>query len=287
MTIWLGTERSAYEYQEILKQMTAKYGAVSMRAPDDDSADNPVGYQVVGGVAIISIRGSTVSNTSFWTRELGVATYPDMKEQMARAADDKKVKFIVQHIDSPGGAAAGVKPYAKFVSQINEHVKPVISFTSGTMASAALWYGTAAGLTIADEDARIGSLGAILVHQEYVDQLKMDGVTATVFRTSPFKAMGNPYEKLDEVAKEEIMRELMDMHMGFVKGIATNRNLEVSYVAEKIATGRVYNVRDAMGLKLVDKEMNFDQLIAKLGKVPYNAQQKTLSLSGTPNTRGT
>lgn len=277
MTIWLGTERSAYEYQEVLKQMTAKHGAISMRAPDDDSADNPVGYQVVDGVAIISIKGSTVSNTSFWTRELGIATYPDMKEQVARAADDKKVKFIVQHIDSSGGAAAGVKSYAKFVSQINEHVKPVVSFTSGTMASAALWYGTAAGLVIADEDARLGSLGVILVHQEYSDQLKMEGITATVFRTSPYKAMGNPFEKLDEVSTGEITRELLDIHVGFVKGIATYRRLETAYVSENIATGRVYNVQDALALKLVDKEMNFDQLIAKLSKVPHNIQQRSLS----------
>lgn len=273
--LWLGSEQSAYEYQRVLRHVMEKHGSLSvmLRADgEDDEPENPVPYQVTDrGIAILNISGSTISTTTGWSRYYGLISYQDIKERVAQAADDPAVKMILPVIDSPGGQASGVKPLAQFMRDVSRKVKPVMSFTEKTMASAALWYGTAADGVFADEDARVGSVGVFLVHMEYVDMFKKEGITPTVFRTAPYKALGNPYEKLSDKARAEITKEMGEIHDRFVNGIALNRSLSATEVSQQIANGRVFNAKEALNLKLIDNVLPFDQVVAKLSKALDNS----------------
>lgn len=277
--LWLGTEQSAFEYQRVLRHVVEKHGSLTalVRADGDDDEEepeNPVPYQLLSnGILLLNISGSTISTTLGWTRYYGLISYQDIKERIAQAADDPAVKLIVLVIDSPGGQASGVKPLAQFIRQVSRKVKPIISFTEKTMASAAVWYGTAADGVYADEDARVGSIGVFLVHMEYVDYFKKEGLTPTVFRTAPYKALGNPYEKLSDKARAEITKEMNEIHERFVNGVALNRSLDAGVVSRDIANGRVFNANEALSLKLIDNVLPFDQVVAKLSKALDNTSR--------------
>lgn len=259
---WLGSIESSQEYSRLLGWLEATHGSsqVNLHCGEDE---NPVGFEYLeGGLGIISFSGSTISRTTGWSRYYNMVSYDDIRERFAEAADDQRVKLILFRPESSGGAEAGVKALSTFIAQVDQKVKPVITFTQDLMCSAALWYGTAGSAVLAEEGARVGSLGALLVHLSYVDALKMNGVTPTVFRSAPLKALGSPYEELSTLAKKEIQEELMDLHMSFVTGVSQNTGLSIGHVASKIATGKVFKAAEAKTLGLVTSISTYDQAVA-------------------------
>jgi ClpP class serine protease len=123
---------------------------------------------------------------------------------------------------------------------------------------------------IADQDASIGSIGAIYVHREITEALKMEGIKATVFRSAPYKALGTPYEKLNDTAKQEIEAELMLGHNKFVDTLAHNTGVKVETV-HTWATGKVFAADKALNMGLLDSIQPVENVIAKLNKKLENA----------------
>lgn len=272
---WMGTEDSAHSYRELLFSIIKEHGSLEAfcrAGRDDDEEENPVGLEIVGGkLGIISVSGSTISRTTNYSRYFGMTSYQDIRERFVEASDDSNVKAILLRVDSGGGQAAGTSRLAKFISQVSSKVKPVFTHVEGQMGSAALWYGTAARKVIADEDAMSGSLGVIAIHMEYTEAMKEAGVTPTVMRTSPYKALGNPYEKLTKEAREAIETELKAMHDTFVSAIADNRGMSPSQVQETVATGKMYKTDEAIRLGIVDQKLSLDETVARLLKALDNS----------------
>lgn len=270
---WMGSEDSAHAYRELLFSIIREHGSLEAfcRSNGDDE-ENPVGYELVGGkLGIVTVSGSTISKTTNYSRYFGVASYQDIRERFIEASDDANVKAILLRVDSGGGQAAGTSGLAKFISQVSSRVKPVFTHVDGNMGSAALWYGTAAKKVIADEDSMSGSLGVLAIHMEYTEAMKLQGVTPTVLRTSPYKALGNPYEKLTKEARESIEGELMVMHNSFVGAIADNRGMTPSQVQDTIATGKMYRTDEAIRLGIVDQKLSLDETVARLLKALDNS----------------
>ncbi len=269
--LWAGSEESAAEMSETIKRGLEKFGSFEAALEHgEDENDNPIAYQVQDGLAIISVQGGTWTNTSQLTRRYGIPTYDDIRERIIEAIDDSEVKRIMLNIDSPGGRADGVKALSKFIDMSNK-VKPIHTYTQGMMASAALWYGTASREVMADEDAKVGSLGAIMIHFEYTEAMKREGVKATVFRTAPLKALGQPYEKLTEQAERHIRKEMQTLHDKFVNGIALNKGLPVATVSTQIATGETFDAPRAKDLGLVDRIVSLDEAIARLVRLDHTS----------------
>ena len=271
---WLGSEDSAHSYRELLFSIIKEFGSLDRfhTVSSDSEEENPVGLQVVGkNLGVITVSGSTISKTTNYSRYFGVASYQDIRERFVEASDDSNVKAILLRVDSGGGQAAGTSGLAKFISQVSSKVKPVFTHVEGQMGSAALWYGTAAKKVIADEDALSGSLGVIAIHMEYTEAMKQAGVTPTVMRTSPYKALGNPYEKLTKEARESIETELKAMHNTFVGAVAENRGMSPSQVQDTIATGKMYRTDEAIRLGIVDQKLSLDETVARLLKALDNS----------------
>lgn len=269
--LWAGSEESAAEMSETIKRGLEKFGSFDAALEDgEEENENPIAYQVQEGLAIITVQGGTWSQSNRLTRYYGIPTYDDIRERIIQAVDDPEVKRVMLNIDSPGGRADGVKALSRFIDMTNK-VKPIHTYTQGMMASAALWYGTASREVMADEDAKVGSLGAIMIHFEYTEAMKREGVKATVFRTAPLKALGQPYEKLTEQAERHIRKEMQTLHDKFVNGIALNKGLPVATVSTQIATGETFDAPRAKDLGLVDRIVSLDEAIARLVRLDHTS----------------
>lgn len=283
--VWLGDESC---FIALAKRVDHFLNSeASLRRPSEDE-ENPVGYEVKDGVAVISVVGGTLSNSNWITRILGIPSYEDIKERFGEALSDGSVSQIALFLDTPGGMAKGVKSLSNYISKASK-VKEVTTYNEGSMASAGLWYGTASSQVVADEDSRTGSLGAIAVHSSYVRMRKEMGIDDTVMRTAENKALGHPLEELSDKAKAKIMEELNTLHNQFVSGVALNRTLEQSHVQEKIATGDMFDSTKAKKLGLIDRVDSAEGLLYSLTKKAAkgsSASGKSVKLSEEPEMAG-
>jgi signal peptide peptidase SppA len=275
---WLGSAASFFELLRDIEVAIEKYGSlnamkhqIELRASEDDEADfNPVSYDLIGNVAVIGIEGSTIARSSFFSQIFGIPSYEDIKARFIQAHDDPEAKAVVMTIDTNGGTSEGVFSLSRFIYEFNAKIMPVISYDISKQLSAGLVYGSAGGQMIADQDASIGSIGAIYVHREITEALKMEGIKATVFRSAPYKALGTPYEKLNDTAKQEIEAELMLGHNKFVDTLAHNTGVKVETV-HTWATGKVFAADKALNMGLLDSIQPVENVIAKLNKKLENA----------------
>lgn len=279
--LWLGTAASLAEFLRDVETAINKYGSLNaMRhqvqhliADDEEYDPNPVSYEVLGNVAVLGIDGPTITKSSFFSQLFGIPSYDDIRVRLNQAHEESQsgnVKSVVLNIDSPGGAADGCFALSSFIFDFNKKVMPVISYDNNSQCSAAVLYGSAAGQMIADPYAEIGSIGAVSVHKEITEMLKMEGIKATVFRSAPYKALGLPYEKLSDLAKEEIQANLMKSHNRFVGALSENTGIDLKTV-QTWATGKVFDAGDALKMGLLDSIQPFENVIANLNKRLENA----------------
>ena len=261
--MWLGSEASYKQAQTSLAQANL--------SPKLDMGEdfNPGDYgllTVSDGVGVVNIQGSMVTNAPAEASMFGVIGYNTIKDTLTYAAQDPEIKSILLNIDSGGGSASGVDSVAALIDKISSDHKPVTAFTEGTMCSAAFWIGTATDSIYATRLATVGSIGVIAVSMEYTGAMEQDGVTATVFRAGEFKALGSPYEKMDEKAAAEIQSKLDVLYKEFTTNIAEGRNLPISTAESTWAEGRTFLGFQAEKIGLVDTVTTFEDLVTGLKK---------------------
>lgn len=283
------TDAGLAEFQETEAALIKEYGSLSaMKASlmskgiklyrgvdDEDEEDdsNPVGYCIIGGVAVIETKGGTYAESNWLTRLLGIPTYEDIKLRFQQSWQDPTAQQVVHKINSPGGQAAGVNGLSNFITNFNKKVKPVVSYTSGLCASAAVWYGTAGAALAADPDADVGSIGAVNVFTTSQRMMKELGIDVTVTRSAPYKAVPNSLEKLDSKGQEVLTEEVQKWHNRFLTGLSANIGLTAEQINKTIANGKVFTAQQALNLGLVDSLISFEQLIANLNaKLDNNAR---------------
>ena len=238
--VWLGTQAS-YEVFEAAK-----------KEPKVDSYGLPSMVDVQDGVAVITIQGSLVSGSSGYMRMFGVVGYADIQEALLQAVSDKSAKSILLNIDSGGGAVAGVNDASKLVAEVNK-VKPVVTYTGGMMASAALWLGSSASKMYSSETAITGSLGVLMVHASRARQLENDGIKVTVIRAGKDKALMNPYEDLTDKALEDAQAKADALYDVFLSHVADSRGMSLTAADAAFGQGREFVGKQAVKAGLIDE----------------------------------
>jgi signal peptide peptidase SppA len=243
---------------------------------DDDERDtNPVACGMMGKVCVLKIDGPTRDKANWLTRAIGWPTYDDIKERLQQTWEDSSCMAVVMDINSPGGQAQGTNAMSKFISDFNKKVKPVIGYTSGLCASAAVWYGTAGSALAADPDADVGSIGAVNVFTSYYRAQKAAGYDTTVTRSGPYKAVPNSMEKLDDRGQEVLTEEVQKWHNRFLVGLSGNIGMKPEVINKTIANGKVFTAQQALNLGLVQSLISFEQLIANLNaKLDNNSRAR-------------
>jgi signal peptide peptidase SppA len=269
MKLWAGSPES---YEDVLTSLSKldqlSESEVQKRLDDFNESYDPEGSDhyaltMEDGVAIITVAGSMVSGTtSWWGPWLGVIGYEDIKEAILCGIENNANKFIFDW-DTPGGSVAGIEEMSNFIKDLSKQYITV-SYTSGTCCSAGIWLATATDEFYASKMAQVGSIGVIAVHREFTEMMKMEGVTPTVLRSAPYKALGNPYEKLSDKAKAKIEEDIKTAHGFFVEAIAENCGLSLEYVGETIATGEVWYGQGAKDRGLIDAVKPYGDVFGEL-----------------------
>lgn len=200
------------------------FKALSRRYDDDDSES---AYTVENGVATIDVRGLLVPETSSDYRSWGVTGYANLADYIQQANDDYTVTSIVLDIDSGGGYVAGLDGITESIYQ---SAKPIETFVSGDMYSAAYWLGASTSKITASNQSGIGSIGVYVVHTEESGWLERYGEKVSLFRSGRWKAAFNSFMPLSDEEKTRLQEGVDESASIFFNHVAAQRNLDVKTI---------------------------------------------------------
>lgn len=212
---------------------------------DDD--DSEATYTVENGVATIDVRGLLVPETSSDYRSWGVTGYANLADYIQQANDDYTVTSIVLDIDSGGGYVAGLDGITESIYQ---SAKPIETFVSGDMYSAAYWLGASTSKVTASKHSGVGSIGVYVVHTEESGWLERYGEKVSLFRSGKWKAAFNSFMPLTDDEKTRLQEGVDESASIFFNHVAAQRNVDAKTV--KGWEGDVFTAVKAKELGLID-----------------------------------
>ncbi|RLA59378.1 MAG: signal peptide peptidase SppA, partial [Epsilonproteobacteria bacterium] len=270
---WLGDEVSlsihAAQENKVAGTATAELQDMCIRATteyaDQDEEDfGEFSYMVsrAGNLAIVTISGSLTSTDRSYNRYMGMVSYNEIRNAVFSAMEADGIQGIVLNMDTPGGSASGVDELGEFLSEVDSKVMPIYTYAGTTMASGGYWLGSVGREIYASKLATIGSIGVITVHVSYAKMYKDIGLEITVLRAGEFKALGSPYENLDDKARAQLESQMNSIYDVFLETVADNRGTSVIALKETAAEGRIFIGADAVTVGLVDNITSYDAAIA-------------------------
>jgi ClpP class serine protease len=122
-------------------------------------------YQIrEGGVAVLKLEGVMAPKANLMMRISGGLSTQMFNTQVESAIADPRVRALVLAVDSGGGSTIGTPELAQTVRELSA-VKPIVTVTDGTMASAAYWVGSAANAMFGSgPTVNVGSIGVVATH---------------------------------------------------------------------------------------------------------------------------
>jgi len=230
----------------------------------------PTKYGVVNGkIAIVPVRGFINNHASIWSM-IGLESASEViAAQVQQAANDPAIGAIVLDIDSPGGTVYGLTSASERIFA-QRGKKPLIALSNGLMASAAYFLGSAADEIVSDPDGEVGSIGSVMVHIDYTEYLKKEGIQATVIRSDEKKFKGSPYESLDDGTKQEFQDTVNRYAAMFISKVSQHRGVTESVIREKFGQGGVLSPLEAKNVGMIDRIGTMDSVLSRLTGKPMS-----------------
>lgn len=202
----------------------------------------------------------------------------DRVEALSRLARSR-ARAVIVHIDSPGGTTAGSEQLYDALREL-ESKKPMVVVVDGLAASGAYIAALSAEHIVANETSLVGSIGVLFQYPNFTDVLKTIGIKVEEIKSSPLKAAPNGFEPTSPEARAAIEAIVLDSYAWF-KGLVKDRRKLDDGELTRVADGRVFTGRQAVGLKLIDGIGNEKVALAWLEKaknVPANTPVRDYSL---------
>ena len=217
----------------VMAALTDRFGLTRIQSmsdwdDDDDSTftrqARDTGYDVVEGVAVIPIQGTLVQKLGTLRPYSGMTGYDGIRACFLQALNDSDVKAICLDIDSPGGEVAGCFDLADVI-YASRGSKPIWAILSESAYSAAYALASAADKIIVPRTGGVGSVGVIVMHVDWSQKIKSDGLQVTIITYGDRKAESNPYEPLSDTARKAIQSDIDEMGRLFVSTVSRNRGI--------------------------------------------------------------
>lgn len=208
------------------------------------------------GISTIYAIGSLVRRKSLIDAVSGLISYADIKHHFQTSLSDSRVRGIMFQVDTYGGEAGDCFELADFIREARAE-KPIWGVADIDALSAGYALLSSCERCFIAPRGSGGSIGAIIVHCERSRQNEMIGLTYTVLRSAPQKALGTPYEELPQPAIDKYMASLARTGKAFADLVARNRP-QLSTDAIIGTEGQWYDAEDAAALNLVDGVRTFD-----------------------------
>lgn len=200
------------------------------------------------GTATIRIRGLLVPDVGFDLVEFGITGYDVIEHYLAYAHKSYQVEQIVLDIDSGGGYAKGVQHCA---DMIMNHPKPIHTFVSGDMYSAAYWLGCSAKQITTSAYSGVGSIGVYIEHFDRSEALKKMGIVARIFRSGKWKGAFGDTLPLTAEEQNRLQQDVEVLANDFFTHVANRRRLSKEVVGG--FEGDTFTAEKAFELGLIDR----------------------------------
>lgn len=291
---WLGDDESYAQYRASVERMqTADLSMFGGWKDDEDQEDEEIefggqySYMLSrhGDTAVLQVYGDLVPKESWFNRYFGMVSYEEIRNAAIMAAEGG-AKALLLDFDTGGGAVTGIGELSDFLKEFDSNVMPVYSYTGANMLSAGYWLGSVGRKVYAGPMALSGSIGVITAHFSYYRAMKEQGIDVTMFRQGEFKALGSPYEQLDDKAKADIEARMGKFYGMFLGHVSEQRGMTVQALIDTAAEGRVFVGADAVSVGLVDAITSFDKVVAMLN-AGIKAQQPAIPVQTQTTMAGT
>ena len=223
----------------------------------DDEGDMPRTesrgvYPVIEGAAIIPVTGSLAHKTGNLHPESGMTGYDGLSAKIRIARADPAVKGIWLEINSHGGEVSGCFDLADKIRAESARAggKPVWGCVNEAAYSAAYALASQCDVLIAPRTAGMGSIGVVMMHADYSEMLKEDGVKVTLIHAGEHKVDGNPYEALSDATYKEWLASCEAVRNLFAETVAKGRGVSAeSMLATEAAC---YDATNGKALGMID-----------------------------------
>ncbi len=199
-------------------------------------------------------------------------------EDLDRLASDDNVKAVVLRINSGGGSAYASEQMWRAI-QLLKKKKPVVVSMGGLAASGGYYMSCGADYIIAEPTTLTGSIGIFGMIPDASGLLTEKlGLHFDVVKTnaaSDFGAQGRAFNAKEAAAMQAYVN---NGYRQFLSRVADGRKMKAEDV-DKIAQGRVWTGRQALGIKLVDRLGTLDDAIAEAAK---RAKVKDYAVTSCP-----
>jgi protease-4 len=212
----------------------------------------------VSKIAVIPLSGFITNVGSSFLA--GATITPDLvKDYLARAEEDKTVKAIVFHIESPGGEIAPCQEILWEIERVGE-AKIIVVSMGGTATSGGYYISTKADKIVALPTTMTGSIGVISQIVNVEGLLEKLGIKVETFKGGEYKDMSRGFREMTQ-EEEEIVQDMIDEYYElFIGVVAEGRGLSNEDV-RRLATGQIYTGTRAKELGLIDELGNLDTAV--------------------------
>ncbi|MEM8257015.1 S49 family peptidase [Morganella morganii] len=260
----------------IVSSLTERLGITQIRSAmmeDDDEyfsrkARKDSGYDVLEGIAIIPVCGTLVQKLGTLRPYSGMTGYDGIRRVFLTAVNDPEVKGICLDIDSPGGEVAGCFDLVDLI-YAERGKKPIHAILSENAFSAAYAIASAADKIYVPRTGGVGSVGVIVIHCDWSQHIKDDGLKVSIITYGNRKAESNPYVALSDEAKAAIQHDVDEMGRLFVSTVSRNRGLSETVIRNTQAACYLAAEGVQMGLAdvVASPDVAFQELMKESGVI--------------------
>jgi protease IV len=222
---------------------------------------------VVGGAALLTPPGARLTGAGGHIARVTITgllrSDSDRVEALERLARSSAQAVII-HVNSPGGTTAGAEQLHDALRRLKEK-KPIVVVVDGLAASGGYITAMASDHIVAQSSSLVGSIGVLFQYPNVYELLKTVGVKVEEIKSSPLKAAPNGFEPTSPEARAALEAIVMDSYAWF-RGMVKDRRGMDDALLNRVADGRVFTGRQAIGLKLIDELGDEKTAIAWLAK---------------------
>jgi len=213
------------------------------------------------GIAVVPIVGGLRHRGDFDAESGGIG-YTGLQNQLAELVVNNNIRGVLLDFDSPGGEVSGIAETAAALRDFADE-KPIWSIANSLCASAAFWLASSTPRIIATPNARVGSIGVVVLHQDVSQAMEKRGVVSTFIHAGRHKVDGNAYEPLPDEVRARIQSELDEIYDAFAEAVAEGRDMTPDEV--KATEAAVYGPCDALENGFVDGIATLGETLSDFG----------------------
>jgi protease-4 len=176
-----------------------------------------------------------------------------IREELKKAARDKRIKGLIIKINSPGGTVTSSDIIYREISRFKDEKEiPVIACIIELAASGGYYVSLSADTIIAHPTSVTGSIGVIALKFNAQGLMEKIGIEDETIKAGDKKDLWSPFRPSTKEERKILQNILDNFHGRFMDVVAKERK-ELSMEQIKVlADGRVFSAEQAVEKKLID-----------------------------------